>query len=448
MDIDPVVIGTRETWGMESPFGFTQKDRRHHVYAIGQTGAGKSTLLGNMIVQDIHDGQGVAFIDPHGDLSVELLDCIPSWRIEDVVYFNPADDRYPIGLNLLRSKASPHLIASGVVGALKSIWRESWGPRLEYILYAAVAALAECDNVSLLSLQSMLSDGRYRAWVVKQVNDPSVRSFWVNEFEGYDRAFMREAVAPIQNKVGQLLMSPQIRNILGQVANRIDARFMMDNRRIFIANLSKWKLGEDKSNLLGALLVAQFQLAAMSRADVPEHERRDFNLFVDEFQSFTSDSFASILSEARKYRLSLTLSHQYMEQVRPEIRQAVFGNVGSLIAFRVGQTDAEILERQFGGAFPAAALTSLSNYQVCAKLLSGGEPLEPFVGKTLSAQNVRNSYKDAIIRRSREKYATRRDIVEGRIRRWMNQPSRFVDGAPRLGQQGLGLNRQSFCDDA
>jgi hypothetical protein len=424
MDSDPLVIGIRETWGQEVPFGFTQKDRRHHVYVVGQTGAGKSTLLGNMIVQDIRDGRGVAFIDPHGDLAEELLNCIPSRRIEDVVYFNPADDRYPIGFNLLRSKASPHLIASGVVGAFKGIWRESWGPRLEYILYAAVAALAECDNVSLLSLQRMLSDSRYRAWVVKQINDPLVRSFWVNEFEGYDRSFLREAIAPIQNKVGQLLMSPQIRNILGQVATKIDARFIMDNRRIFIANLSKGRLGEDKSNLLGALLVAQFQLAAMSRADVPEQQRTDYNLFVDEFQSFTSDSFASILSEARKYGLCLTLSHQYIEQVKPEIREAVFGNVASLIAFRVGQTDAEILERQFGNVFPGATLTSLPNFQVCAKVLSGGEVLEPFLGKTLVPQSGRCGGKDTIIRRSREKYATRRQIVENRIRRWMGHTKR------------------------
>src|SRR5581483_8626540 len=356
MDTDPVVVGIRETWGKETPFGFTQKDRRHHVYVAGQTGVGKSTLLGNMFVQDMHDGQGVGFIDPHGDLSSELLDYIPPWRVQDVVYFNPADEQYPIGFNLLRSDAKPHLIASGVVGAFKSIWRDSWGPRLEYILGAAVAALAECDNVSLLSLQRMLSDAPYRAWVERQIKDPFVQALWRKEINAYSRTAFQEAVSPIQNKVGQVLMSPQIRNIVGQVASRFNARSIMDNKRIFIANLSKGRLGEDKSNLLGALLVAHFQLAAMSRADVLEHERTDFNLIVDEFQSFASDSFTSILSEARKYRLCLTLSHQYMEQVKPEIRQAVFGNVGSIITFRVGQTDAEILERQFGGAFPASTL--------------------------------------------------------------------------------------------
>jgi hypothetical protein len=207
------------------------------------------------------------------------------------------------------------------VSAFKSIWRDSWGPRLEYILYAAVAALLECENESLLGLQRMLSDARYRAWVVRQVKDPIVRSFWVNEFENYDDRFLTEAVAPIQNKVGQLLMSPQLRNILGQVRSKINARSMMDNKLIFIADLSKGKLGEDKSNLLGALLVTQFQLAAMSRADMPEAQRRDFFLYVDEFQSFATDSFISILSEARKYRLCLTLSHQYVEQLRPETRR-------------------------------------------------------------------------------------------------------------------------------
>ncbi len=273
------------------------------------------------------------------------------------------------------------MVASGIVSVFKSIWHDSWGPRLEYILYASVAALLDCENVSLLGVQRMLSDGRYRAWVVKQVKDPMVRSFWENEFEHYDKKFMLEAIAPIQNKVGQLLMSPHVRNILGQVKSRIDARFMMDNGRIFIADVSKGKLGADKSNLLGALLVTQFQLAAMSRSDVPEHERKDFFLYVDEFQSFASDSFISILSEARKYRLCLTLSHQYVDQVRPEIRDAVFGNVGSIVAFRVGHRDAKQLELAFGETYRASELSSLGNHEVCAKLLADGQ--DPTTGGLL-----------------------------------------------------------------
>jgi hypothetical protein len=241
----------------------------------------------------------------------------------------------------------------------------------------------------------------------------------VSEFENYDDRFLQEAIAPIQNKVGQLLMSPHLRNILGQVKSTIDARFIMDNRRIFITNVSKGKLGADKSNLIGALLVTQFQLAAMSRADVPEHERRDFFLHVDEFQSFTSDSFISILSEARKYRLCLTLSHQYVEQLKPEIREAVFGNVGSIVSFRVGQRDADILEREFGGAYSAGHFTQLSNYEVYAKLLNDGQWSEPFAGTTLPPLNAVYGRGEAIIRRSRDKYATARHVVEDKIRRWM-----------------------------
>jgi len=273
-----IVMGMRDNWGQSVPFSLSPHDRRHHLYTIGKSGAGKTTLLRNLILQDIEAGRGVAVIDPHGDLADDILDHIPRHRTEDVVYFNPADLEYPVGMNLLGSvpKDERHLVASGIVSIFRGIWSEFWGPRLEYILYACVAALLDCENVSLLGVQRLLSDEKYRAWVVKQIKDPMVHSFWVNEFEGYERRFLQEAVAPIQNKVGQLLMSPHVRNIVGQVRNKIDARFMMDDGRIFIANLSKGKLGADKAGLLGALLVTQFELAAMSRANVAEDERRDF----------------------------------------------------------------------------------------------------------------------------------------------------------------------------
>jgi hypothetical protein len=418
-----IFLGVREVWGQELPFALSHNDRRHHLYTIGKSGAGKTTLLRNLILQDIEAGHGVAVIDPHGDLANDILDHMPRHRIEDVAYFNPADMEYPVGFNLLGSTPPDerHLVASGVVGVFKTIWPEFWGPRLEYILYAAVAALLDCENVTLLGVQRMLSDARYRAWVVKQIKDPMVRSFWVNEFENYDKKFLHEAIAPIQNKVGQLLMSPHIRNILGQVRSRINARFMMDNGRIFIADVSKGKLGADKSNLMGAMLVTQFQLAAMSRADVPEAERRDFFLYVDEFQSFASDSFISILSEARKYRLCLTLSHQYIDQLRPEIRDAVFGNVGSIVAFRVGHRDAKVLEQAFGETWRASQFTSLGNYEVCAKLLADGQDCEPFLGKTLPPIGERHGRRDKIVRRSRQKYATHRQIVEDKIKRWLDR---------------------------
>lgn len=418
---DFVILGTRDAWGEEEPFALFGPDRRHHLYTIGKSGAGKTTMLRNMILQDIEAGRGVGIIDPHGDLADDLLDHIPRHRIEEVAYFDPSDTDFPIGFNLLGQVAEDkrHLVASGIVSVFKSIWSDFWGPRLEYILYAAVAAILDCENVSLLSVQRMLSDARYRAWIVKQVKDPMVRSFWENEFEGYEKRFLQEAVAPIQNKVGQLLMSPHLRNILGQVRSRIDARFMMDNKRVFIANLSKGKLGADKANLLGALLVTQFQLAAMSRADVPESDRQDFHLYVDEFQSFASDSFIPILSEARKYRLCLTLSHQYMGQLKPEILDAVLGNVGSLVSFRVGHEDAKALEMAFGNTYVASHFSGLSNREVYAKLLTYGQDIEPFMGTTLPPIVRDYGHRETIIRRSREKYSTPRATIEEKIERWL-----------------------------
>jgi len=418
-----LVLGVRQQWGQETPFVLQHSDRRHHLYVIGKSGTGKTTLLHNLIFQDICAGHGVAVIDPHGDLASEVLDYVPRNRIEDVVYFNPADMEYPIGFNLLgrRPLDSRHLVASGVVGVFKTTWQDFWGPRMEYILYATVSALLDCDNVSLLGIQRMLSDTRYRNWVIRQVQDPVTHSFWTNEFEKFSHSMRHEMVAPIQNKVGQLLMSPHLRNILGQIRSRIDARFMMDDGRIFIADVSKGKLGADKSNLIGALLVTQFELAAMSRANIAESQRKDFFLYVDEFQSFASDSFVSILSEARKYRLCLTLSHQYTTQVRPEIRNAVFGNVGSIVSFRVGQHDAELLEKEFGAAYPAKHFVDLPNYEICARILSNGQHGDPFFAKTLPMWGVRHDHGLTIIRRSREKYGADRKAVEDKIRRWLRR---------------------------
>jgi hypothetical protein len=277
MDDWHIILGVRETWGQTQPFVLSPSDRRHHLYAIGKSGTGKTTLLRNLILQDICAGNGVGVIDPHGDLATELLNLIPRHRIEDVVYFNPADMKYPIGFNLLGQTLpdNRHLVASGIVNVFKSVWSHSWGPRMEYILYAAVAALLDCDNVSLLGIQRMLSDAKYRGWVVRQIKDPIVRAFWVEEFEEFSPSLRHEMVAPIQNKVGQLLMSPRLRNILGQIRCRIDARFMMDNGRIFIADVSKGKLGADKANLMGALVPAlsEFPLS-------PQH-RRHWNLLVN-----------------------------------------------------------------------------------------------------------------------------------------------------------------------
>lgn len=424
-------IGDRDAWGGRRSFGLCRTDRRQHVYVIGKTGTGKSTLLRNMILQDIERGEGVGLIDPHGDLALDLLDHISPSRSRDVIYFNPADREYPIGLNLLRSVPDErrHLVASGLVSAFKNVWSDSWGPRLEYILYGCIAALASVENATLLGAQRMLTDEPYRRWVVGQVSDPMVRSFWEDEFAGYDKRLLSEAVAPLQNKIGQLVMSPLIRNIVGQVRNRIDLRFVMDRKRIFIANLSKGQLGEDKSNLLGSMLVTAFQLAAMGRSNVPMSERGDWFLYVDEFQSFATDSFASILSEARKYRLNLTLSHQYTAQLRQPVRDAVFGNVGTMISFRVSEADARVLEREFGDIGPQA-FTDLANYEARVRSLSGGRQLEPFTTQTIPPIGTHHGRGSAIIRRSREAYGTPRRVVEERIERWRRNEGRGR-GGPR-----------------
>lgn len=417
MNNTTIHIGRRQAWGQEILFGLEPADARHHTYIIGKTGSGKTTLLRNLILQHLYLGHGLALLDPHGDLADELLDHFPPNRADDLVYFNPGDLDFPIGLNPLARvpRDDRHLVASGLVSAFKSIWRESWGPRMEYILYNTLAALLDCQNTSLLGVNRMLVDAGYRAWVVRQVQDPFVRGFWTDEFAGYDARFVREAIAPIQNKVGQFLMNPPIRNILGQVQSKINFRFMMDTGRVFIANLSKGKLGADKANLLGSLLTTQFQLAAMARVDTPEAERRDFHLFIDEFHNFTTDSFAAILAEARKYRLCLTLSHQYLDQLSPEVRQAVFGNAGTMIAFRIGHTDAELVAKEFANTFIPAQFVELDRYQIFIRLLANGVAATPFPAVTLPGLDNRHERRDKLIRRSRERFSSRRETVERKI---------------------------------
>jgi DNA helicase HerA-like ATPase len=422
MNQEPMTtIGERQGWGRPQPFGISAPDARQHVYVIGKTGSGKTTLLRNLILQHIALGHGVGLIDPHGDLAEELLNHIPPQRADHVVYFNPGDIEFPIGLNLLANVAPDdrHLVASGIVSAFKGIWRDSWGPRLEYILYNAVSALLDCRNATLLGVNRMLTDDAFRARIIRQVKDPFIRAFWAEEYANYDERFKREAIAPIQNKLGQFLLNPVIRNILGQVKSRVDIPFTMDTGRIFIANLSKGRLGEDKANLLGSLLTTQFQLGAMARATKPESERRDFYLFIDEFQNFSTDAFASILAEARKYRLCLTLSHQYIDQLPLPIRQAVFGNVGTLITFRIGNADAELMEKEFGGAVSASALADLDRFEAVVKLLEDGSNREPFRATMLPPIENRVGRRDRLIARSRERFAVPCTVIDDKMRRWM-----------------------------
>ena len=414
-------LGQRTIFGADEPFGIGLEDTRRHIYIIGQTGTGKTTLLRNLLLQHIYAGHGVALIDPHGDLAADLLDNFPSWRADDLVCINPADAEFPIGFNPLANVpvAERHLVTAGLVSAFKSIWHESWGPRLEYILANTIAALLEAQNTSLLGVNRMLSDEGYRAWVVRQIKDPFLRAFWTEEFANYDPRFMREAIAPIQNKLGQLLLSPLLRNVLGQVRSKVNLRFMMDNKRVLIANLAKGKLGAEPSNLLGALLVSQFQHAAMTRVNLPEDERTDFYLLIDEFQNFTTDGFASALAEARKYRLNLTLAHQYLEQLPRETLAAVFGNVGTIISFRVGHTDAEVLAGEFGQSFVAENFSDLDRFEVLTRVLADGATREPFRGKARPPVYARTMRAQKLIQRSREKYAAPRATVEDKLYRWL-----------------------------
>src|SRR3989344_4863769 len=331
-------FGVTNFRGERKRFGIKREDRRKHVYVIGKTGMGKSTLLENMTIQDIQAGRGLAVVDPHGEYAEKMLDFIPASRMNDVIYFNPADTDVPVAFNIMErvSEDQRHLVASGLLGVFKKIWPDVWSPRMEYLLANAILALLEIPGSTLLGVNRMFGEKDFRKKIVAQLKDPVIKGFWENEFAKYPEQFMREAVAAIQNKVGQFSSNPLIRNIIGQTQSSMDMRQMMDEGKIFIVNLSKGKIGEENSRLLGAMIVTKLYLTAMSRVDIREQERNDFYLYVDEFQNFATESFANILSEARKYRFNLILAHQYIEQLDENVRAAVFGNVGTIIAFRVG----------------------------------------------------------------------------------------------------------------
>ncbi len=402
-------------------FGIKQDDRRRHMYIVGKTGMGKTALLENMAIQDIQAGEGVGFVDPHGEAAEKLLEFVPSNRINDVIYFNPADLDWPIAFNIMEKVDVEyrHLVAGGLMGVFKKIWPDVWSARMEYILNNCILALLEYPGSTLLGVNRMLADAEYRKKVVDKITDPVVKAFWTQEFARYTQRYEVEATAAIQNKVGQFISAPLIRNIIGQVKSTIDMRGAMDKKRILILNLSKGRIGEDASRLLGALLITKIQLAAMSRVDVPEQERQDFYLYVDEFQNFATESFVNILSEARKYRLNLILAHQYIAQMEEKVRDAVFGNVGTIISFRVGAEDSEYLEKEFSPEFNAEDLVNLAKYNIYLKLMIDGLAGKPFSARTLAPFPVpEKSYKDKIIKLSRQKYANSRKVVEEKISRW------------------------------
>lgn len=402
-------------------FGIKNDDRLRHMYIIGKTGMGKTTLLENMVVQDIQNGKGVGIVDPHGEFAEKILDFIPKERINDVIYFNPADTSWPLGFNVLENVADTerHLVAAGLLGVFKKLWPDVWSARMEYILNNTILALLEVPGTTILGINRMLSDKEYRDKIISRVKDPAVKSFWIREFANYPDRFKKEAVAPIQNKVGQFVSVPLLRNIVGQVKSRIDMRKAMDEKKILIMNLSKGKIGEDASKLMGGLLITKLQLAAMSRVDVPEEERNDFYLYVDEFQNFATESFVSVLSEARKYRLGLILAHQYITQMEEKVRNAVFGNIGTEICFRVGAEDAAFLEKEFLPEFSSYNLVSLPRYHIYLRLMIDGVATRPFSALTLPPfEKPQESHREKIIKVSRERYSMPREEIEDKIGRW------------------------------
>jgi CxxC-x17-CxxC domain-containing protein len=419
---DLLILGRTNFRGEQRAFGIKPDDRRRHVYVVGKTGSGKSWLLGNMIIQDIQAGRGVAVVDPHGDLVDRILNYIPSRRINEVVYFDPADLDYPVGFNVLQvtDQKYKYLIASGLVTVFKKMWADTWGPRLEYILRNTILALLEYPSATLLGVNRLLVDKEFRRKVVQKVTDPTVKQFWVDEFANYNERFRTEAISPIQNKVGQFLSSAIIRNIVGQPKSTIDLAEIMNEGKVFLINLAKGRVGEDNAALLGAMLITQLQIAAMDRVNIPEEQRRDFYLYVDEFQNFATESFAAILSEARKYHLNLTVAHQYISQMEEPVRDAVFGNVGTMVIFRVGAYDAEFIEPEFAPYFTKQDLVNLDKYHAYIRLMIDGIASKPFSMVTFADAGVSFPENRAkVIAVSRERYGRKRAVVEEKIARWL-----------------------------
>ncbi|MDP2669210.1 MAG: type IV secretion system DNA-binding domain-containing protein [bacterium] len=407
----------------QSKFGIKKIDRRKHMYVIGKTGMGKTTLLENMAMQDIQSGEGLAFIDPHGETAYKLLDFVPKERMKDVIYFDPADAAFPVGFNVMENVDPDrrHFVASGLMGVFKKIFGpDVWSARMEYILGNTVLALLEYPDSTLLSINPMLAVKEYRKKIVDNVTDPVIKAFWTQEFAKYTERFAAEATPAIQNKVGQFTSNQLIRNIVGQPKSTFDFRKAMDEKKILIINLAKGRVGEDTARLLGAMIVTKLYLAAMSRVDIEDEvNRTDFYLYVDEFQNFATESFANILSEARKYRLCLVLAHQYMAQLAEEVRDAVVGNVGTMLTFRVGAEDADFLEKEFSPAFMATDIVNLGFSQVYMKLMIDGVASYPFSATTLPPIKVpHESFKKEIIDLSRAQFGTPKEKVEILIRDW------------------------------
>ena len=417
-------FGLTDYRNRKTKFGIRNSDRSRHVYVIGKTGMGKSTLLENMAAQDILNGEGMCFVDPHGSAIDALIEYIPEHRVRDVVYFAPFDTDFPISFNVLENVDADqrHLVMAGLISSFKKIWPDSFSARMEYILSNTLLALLEFPGATLLGVNRMLAEKDYRDMVIKNITDSSVRAFWIDEYNKWDPRYAREAGAAIQNKIGQFTSNPTVRNIIGQEKTSFNIREMMDNKKILLVNLSKGQVGESNANLLGGMLITKLYLAAMSRADVGASGIKalpPFFFFVDEFQNFANESFADILAEARKYKLNLTVAHQYVDQMEEAVAAAIFGNVGTMITFRIGATDAEVFEKQFAPTFTAEDIVNLGKFQIYLSLMIDGIGSRPFSAGTLppiEPQTV--SMKQHIIANSRYEFAAERHVVERNIEKW------------------------------
>lgn len=428
VDVEPT-LGVTSFRNEQIRFGIKPDDRRRHMYIIGKTGTGKSTLMQKMAISDIYQGKGLGFVDPHGDSIDLILEHIPDERMDDVVLFDPSDLQNPLAINMLElfDPEQKGLVASGLIEVFKKRFEFSWGPRLEHLLRHLILSLLEVPGSTMLGINRMLTDLTYRRYIVHLLEDPVMIDFWNNEYPQLEDSRQgAEAIAPIQNRIGQFLASPIIRNLVSNARSTVKFDEIMNEGKIFLVNLSKGKIGDDNSNILGSLIVSRLQFAAMSRVVIPEDQRRDFFLYVDEFQNFVTSSFATILSEARKYRLSVILAHQYIGQLEQsgltnpaEVREAIFGNVGSMISFTIGQSDAEVLAKEFAGVFDESDFVTLEKYNMYLKLMIDLTQSRPFSAKSEAINaNLKTTNKERVVELSRDKYGVPKELVERRIQEW------------------------------
>ncbi len=412
-------------------FGIKRADRRRHLYVVGKSGSGKSKLLELLIKEDLEAGKGVGVLDPHGDLVDNVMKFVPKDRIKDVVYFDPADLDFPISFNPMENvaEAQKMQVTIGFIQIFKKLFGSNWTDRLEHVLRYTVLALLDSPNTTVLSILKMLTDKNYRQNIVSRINDNVVKNFWVSEFAGWSEKFDAEAITPLLNKVGQFVATNMIRNIIGQPESKFDMRDIMDNQKIIFMKVSKGLLGEENSGLLGAMIVTKVYQAAMSRADLSEDDRKDFYFYVDEFQNFATDTFAEILSEARKYALNLTIAHQYMGQLSEFVKKTVFGNVGSVISFRVGSDDAKTLAEEYNPIFKERDIINLGVREFYCKMSVDGEIREAFSGRTMNVPKMEQDYVQEITQNSRETYCETRGKVEEMLSKW-DEAGEFEDFGP------------------